>query len=207
MKITELFSNEYKRIKTFWDGGFQYHVYRTGIAFFVLMSLSFVVCLLFPTLHKQILAKIAEYFTSANLTNDAGNLSALAILKNNLVACAFTTLYGLIPFVYFSALSLGLNAMILGVMGAYFIAIQHDSLTYFLGIVPHGIFELPAIILSVALGLYLCNQVNGRIRKDQAAKPILESLNECSRIFLLVITPLLLLAALIETYITLYLVR
>lgn len=205
MSITGLFTDEYKKIKVFWVSGFRYSVYRTGVAFFALMLLSFAVCLLFPTLHKRILAEIASYFAGVDITDGTGHLSAIGLLRNNLTSCALTILYGLIPFVYFSALSLGINSMILGVIATYFVAVKHDILTYVLGIAPHGIFELPAIILSVALGLYLCSQVTRRIRRDQTATPVLECLNECSRVFLLVITPLLILASLIEAYITPYL--
>lgn len=65
-------------------------------------------------------------------------------------------LYGLIPFVPLSALALGTNALLLGAFAALY---QHHGIglgVYFIGILPHGIFELPALILSCALGLLIC---------------------------------------------------
>ena len=38
---------------------------------------------------------------------------------------------------------------------------------YLVGILPHGIFELPALVLFCAAGLYLCSRVTARVRGDK----------------------------------------
>ena len=74
-------------------------------------------------------------------------------------------------------------------------------LKYLLGILPHGIFELTALILSAAMGLYLCSTVTNSLRKKQTGV-LRPALRRCCQILYLWVLPLLFMAALVETYIT-----
>lgn len=79
-------------------------------------------------------------------------------------------LYGLIPFLPLSALALGTNALMLGAFAAIY---QQQGIglgVYVLGVLPHGIFELSALILSCALGLLICRTGTERILK-RAIRP------------------------------------
>ena len=58
-------------------------------------------------------------------------------------------------------------------------------------LLPHGIFELPAIFISIGLGLKIGEKV---IKRDNPGLFLLDSL----RVFLLIILPLLIIAAIIE---------
>lgn len=58
-------------------------------------------------------------------------------------------------------------------------------------LLPHGIFELPAIFISIGLGLKIGEKV---IKRDNPGLFLLDSL----RVFLLIILPLLIIAAVIE---------
>lgn len=110
-------------------------------------------------------------------------------------------LYGLIPFVPLSALALGTNALLLGAFAALY---QHHGIglgVYFIGILPHGIFELPALILSCALGLLICRTGTEKLRKRSDVS-FLHRVLDCNRVFLSFVAPLLLVAALVEAYIT-----
>lgn len=110
-------------------------------------------------------------------------------------------LYGLIPFVPLSALALGTNALLLGALAALY---QHHWIglgVYFIGILPHGIFELPALILSCALGLLICRTGTEKLRKRSDVS-FLRRVLDCNRVFLFFVAPLLLVAALVEAYIT-----
>lgn len=70
-------------------------------------------------------------------------------------------------------------------------------------ILPHGLLELPALIISFAVGLFVCGQVTRRLfRKDESALHVWDCLVLISRVLLLVLIPLLAAAALIEAYIT-----
>ena len=69
------------------------------------------------------------------------------------------------------------------------------------GILPHGIFELPALCLSLAAGLCLCQNINRYIRKNEKGimKPLLLNI---LRVTGLVVIPLLVVAAIMESYVT-----
>ena len=67
---------------------------------------------------------------------------------------------------------------------------------------PHGIFELPALILSCAMGLLLCRTGTERLRRGEGAAPFFPRVMDCLRAFALLAVPLLLIAALAEAYVT-----
>ena len=99
------------------------------------------------------------------------------------------------------ALSLDRNAGVLGVMAAYYSNEGISLLAFFAGILPHGVFELPALILSLAAGLFLCQSINAYIRHNEKGvmKPLLLNL---LRLVALVVLPLLIVAAVMEAYVT-----
>lgn len=120
---------------------------------------------------------------------------------NNITASLLSMLYGLIPFLPLSALALGTNALMLGAFAAIY---QQQGIglgVYVLGVLPHGIFELSALILSCALGLLICRTGTERIFK-KSDTPFFRRVLDCIRVFLTFSVPLLLVAALIETYVT-----
>ncbi|MFR6395338.1 MAG: stage II sporulation protein M [Oscillospiraceae bacterium] len=84
---------------------------------------------------------------------------------------ALSLVYGLIPFLRLPALTLGTNGAILGLFAGYYMRQNISLLKYLLGILPHGIFELTALILSAAMGLYLCSTVTNALRKKQTGCP------------------------------------
>ena len=126
---------------------------------------------------------------------------AAAIFANNLTAAFSAILWGLVPFAYLAAFPLGFNFFLIGALGAYYVRSGSSLGVYLVGILPHGIFELPALVLFCAAGLYLCSRVTARVRGDKEVR-ILRTLSEVSTLFLYVILPLLAAAALIETYVT-----
>ena len=74
-------------------------------------------------------------------------------------------------------------------------------LAYFAGIVPHGIFELPALILALGSGIYLCRKVTDYVRHNEKGVmgPLMKDL---LRLFVMHIIPLLVAAAMMEAYVT-----
>ena len=73
---------------------------------------------------------------------------------------------------------------------------QEEGLIIFLAIVPHGIFELPAFLLSTAIGLRLGREVLKRKGERHLKKELMNGL----RMYLILILPLLFIAALIESF-------
>lgn len=182
--------------------GLRGEVRRTAIAFPVLVLLAFGACMVFPALRDKLVSFVLTLMDSLDVTDQAGNLSAMALFSNNLQACAFVMVYGLLPFVYLPALSLGVNATLLGVLAAWYVSEGQSLAVYLASLLPHGIFEIPALLLSIAMGLYLCGQATRRCRKDESALPVWSSLTLASQLFLMVDLPLLAVAAVVEAYVT-----
>lgn len=182
----------------FWREEYGRWVGMTAVAFLVLVVLSYIAGRLFPEIPAAILTYFNEVVADSGIVRDDGSFSALALFGNNLRAMVLSTLYGFIPFLYLPALSMGVNAILLGMVAS---SVNGQWLLLAAGILPHGIFELPALCLSLAAGLCLCQNINRYIRKNEKdiMKPLLLNI---LRVTGLVVIPLLVVAAIIESYVT-----
>ena len=173
----------------------------TAAAFLIICLLGFGVSLF----NKSIPEFVVNYFTQmvqdGNIVTGDGTIHFGALLANNLRAAAISVLYGFIPFLYLTALAVGMNALILGVLAAYYVSNGTSLLIYFAGILPHGVFELSALLIAFALGLLLCRRITQYVRKNTKGmmKPLLCNI---ARSFVMHVLPLLVMAAVAETYIT-----
>lgn len=183
-------------------GGLGYEVQRTAAAFIFLMALSFIICMVRPELAERLADYLLALMGDKQVVTADGTLSAPLLFANNLRACMVTMLYGLLPFLYLPALALGMNAMMLGVMAAWYAAEGISPLAYLAALIPHGILELPALFLSFGTGLYICGQLTRRCRKAQNARPLWACMTLASQILLSVLVPLLLAASFVEAYVT-----
>lgn len=120
------------------------------------------------------------------------------ILLNNSLVLFLVVIFGLI-FGIFPFLVLFSNAVLLG-MVAFFAKTMFSWPVFFLATMPHGVIEVPALILSCAIGYRLGITVFDRIFKKQGSIKL--ELNYALNSFLKVILPFLALAALIEVFIT-----
>lgn len=182
----------------FWREEYGRWVGMTAVAFLVLVVLSYIAGRLFPEISAAILTYFNEVVANSGIVRDDGSFSALALFGNNLRAMVLSTLYGFIPFLYLPALSMGVNAILLGMVAS---SVNGQWLLLAAGILPHGIFELPALCLSLAAGLCLCQNINRYIRKNEKGimKPLLLNI---LRVTGLVVIPLLVVAAIMESYVT-----
>lgn len=182
----------------FWREEYGRWMGMTAVAFLVLVVLSYIAGRLFPEIPAAILTYFNEVVADSGIVRDDGSFSALALFGNNLRAMVLSTLYGFIPFLYLPALSMGVNAILLGMVAS---SVNGQWLLLAAGILPHGIFELPALCLSLAAGLCLCQNINRYIRKNEKGimKPLLLNI---LRVTGLVVIPLLVVAAIMESYVT-----
>ncbi len=182
----------------FWREEYGRWVGMTAVAFLVLVVLSYIAGRLFPEIPATILTYFNEVVADSGIVRDDGSFSALALFGNNLRAMVLSTLYGFIPFLYLPALSMGVNAILLGMVAS---SVNGQWLLLAAGILPHGIFELPALCLSLAAGLCLCQNINRYIRKNEKGimKPLLLNI---LRVTGLAVIPLLVVAAIMESYVT-----
>lgn len=194
-------SPAFHELKSLWEDGLGTEVIRAAISFLILTAISLAVFLALPELREEALAWITNLMLGKDLMADNGQISFLALFANNFQACLSIMLYGLFPFISLAALPMGINAGMLGVMAAHAI-VSGQVLPLLVGILPHGIIELPAMVFAFGMGLYVCGQMTRRCKKDKTAHSLLECLELISRSLFLLLVPMLVVAALIEAFIT-----
>lgn len=187
-----------RAIGDFWRAEYGRYVGMTAAAFLVLLVLAYAAGRLFPDIPVTVISAFNEDIAGSGIVQEDGSFNVLALFANNLRAMVLGILYGFIPFLYLPALALGVNAAILGMLASL---IDGQWLLLAAGILPHGIFELPALFLSLAAGLCLCKNINAYIRKNEKGimKPLLLNV---LRVTVLLVLPLLVIAAVMETYVT-----
>ena len=144
----------------------------------------------------------------ANLDSLGQTLPAPILFFHNARTTVVFLLLGLISFGTLGlTLFIGNIALVGGVLGAAQLVGYSPLLALAAGILPHGIFELSAIILATAAML----RVGAQLVTPQADKSVGEilliSLADWFRIFVGIVLPFLAIAALIEIYITPLLIK
>ncbi len=124
----------------------------------------------------------------------------LNILGNNVEAMLMVVLLGIFAGV-FSLTFLLANGFVVGVF-LYLYYIQGLLPLFVMGILPHGIFEIPAMLISAAIGFRIGATVVRKIFRKKES--LTYELAEGIRFTVLYIIPALILAAFIEAYITPY---
>jgi len=125
-------------------------------------------------------------------------LIMLAIFLKNLMACTMSVLlglgFGLVPLLVLSS-----NGFMIGVVS--YAIIHKQSVLYLLaGILPHGIIELPTILLGISIGFRLGYLLVLTILGEKA--DLGDETRTAVHFLVRWFVPLLLLAAAIETFIT-----
>lgn len=96
-------------------------------------------------------------------------------------------LFGVLP-VLFSLY----NGYILGFVGK--LSVSAEGASSLLWLLPHGIFELPAVFISLGLGLKLGTFIFHKNKAEIFKEYIIKSL----KVFILIVIPLLIIAGIIE---------
>jgi len=138
-----------------------------------------------------------------DISNLEGSISAPFLFMNNTRAVAVIFLAGLVSF---SVLGILLYMVNIGLIGGLFAVFEllgmHPWPLFLAGIVPHGVFEIPALMIGSAVALYMGVSIVTPQTGKSMGEVILELFADWVKIFLGVVVPLLAVAALIESYIT-----
>lgn len=194
---------QYHKDAVFFRSELRLYLRNAIIAFIAIILIVYAASLFLPDILNALVAYMQAVIENADIVTDDGGFSALNIFGNNLRASIMGTVFGCIPFLYLTALPIGLNAAVLGAMAAYYQVNGQSLLLLAVGIVPHGIFEIPALLIAFACGLYLCRELTRRILGRQEAFPPLSNVFlSIVRVYLTLVIPLLIIAALVEAYIT-----
>ncbi len=164
--------------------------------------LGFGISLIRPDMAMAVIQNFIDQIADSGVIDDAGQISVFALLMNNWRAMLISALYGLVPFLFLPLVSLLTNGLMVGVMFGIYQANGMSLLTLLAGLLPHGIFELPALIFSVACGLRLCKNMCLLVINSPQKIPFLTLAEDLLRVLVLVIAPLTMIAAVIECYVT-----
>ena len=137
--------------------------------------------------------KIFEFVKEILLKTDGMSQNQLIgfIFFNNIQSSFFGMAFGIFLGI-FPVIAAIANGYLLGFVAN--LAIQDGGLLSLWRIFPHGIFELPAVFISFALGLRLGASIFSRKKFGNLNKNFISSL----KTFILIIIPLLIIAAIIE---------
>lgn len=131
------------------------------------------------------------------------NLSAETLFWHNLRAMLLILVIGFFSFGVLGLLIFLVNiAVVGGVLAISKLVGLSPLLVFAAGILPHGIFELPALILASSAILYLGVRLVTPLQNKTIGETMIETLADVIKIFLAVCVPLLLLAAFIEFNLT-----
>lgn len=192
---------QFALLRDFYQREFWSSVRMLALAFAAILVLAFLASLIFKDAAGRIIQVYAAAVSESGLIGEDGSISALAVFGNNVRATLLTVAMGFVPYLYLPALPLGTNAGILGLFGGYYVSSGHTILAYLAGVIPHGIFELPALVLSLTIGITLCRSLVDYMRNNPKGvmKPLLLNM---ARVYVLNVVPLLFVASFIEVYIT-----
>jgi len=107
---------------------------------------------------------------------------------------------------FFPFLSLWGNGTVVGLLYGKFIAEGGNSLVFLMGILPHGVIEIPAILIAASQGFRLGKEIISPPPGKSRSESLRVNIRKGLKLFALII-PLLLIAALIEVYISAYLFK
>lgn len=155
-----------------------------------------------PDAVGEVLEAFQRMVLEAGVIDDTGNISVFALLGNNWQAMLTSAAYGAIPFLFLPMISLLSNGALLGLLAGYYRSAGLSMAAYLAGILPHGVFELSALVLSIACGTCLCRNLCYMVLGSPRRVPLVELFSNLLRVLLLLVLPLTTAAALIECYIT-----
>lgn len=179
-------------------------VFRTCMeAFFILTGIFSLLVTLKPELGSAYIQLFESIVEQLGADEELTKFEMFNLLfSNNLSATATTAISGFIPFFFYPAFTLGLNTFSLAAMGAESLKQGLSLAAYIAGILPHGIFEIPALMYACAIGICHCKLITRAILRREQPAPWREQVVSLSLVFITVMVPLLLIAAVIESFIT-----
>jgi uncharacterized membrane protein SpoIIM required for sporulation/ABC-type transport system involved in multi-copper enzyme maturation permease subunit len=137
------------------------------------------------------------------LAHMSGSLNAQLLFLNNTRAIIVMFVAGLFSFSVLGVLFYMVNIGLIGGLYALFELLGVQPLPLFLaGVLPHGIFELPALMIGSAAVLYMGVAIVTPQTGKSMGEVILELLADWAKIFVGLVMPMLAIAAVIEAYVT-----
>lgn len=138
-----------------------------------------------------------------DLTNLREHLNAPFLFLNNTRAVALIFFAGMVSFSVLGVLLYAVNISLIGGLFALFEILGVNPVPLFVaGVLPHGVFELPALMIGSAVVLYFGAAIVTPQTGKSMGEVIIELCADWAKIFIGLVVPLLAIAAIIEAYIT-----
>jgi stage II sporulation protein M len=176
--------------------GLRLYILAIILIFAVFFAIGYAAVVAMPDMGSTVVSSFKQEVSPLKELSPLGMM--IGIFANNAFKCLLVMVLGLglgiVPIGFVLA-----NGLILGVVVA--VTLKSTSLLYVLvGIVPHGIFELPMVFISAAIGLKLGMDVlKAAMGKE---KNLMDKFVESLLIFIVWIFPILFVAACVETFVT-----
>lgn len=179
----------------------------SAVLFILTAVLAYIYFLYHPEQAQSVFAKLAEILRR-KIPLQSGFKQALAIFINNSMGSFLALFLGLIPFLFLPALSIISNGTAMGIVSAVSTTQGLNPFKVFISIAPHGVLELPALFYAAGLGIYISREIIKHLFfQEYIGESFITLVKKIVITFMGVIIPLLLVAALIESFITPLLVR
>lgn len=189
-------------LKSFLKGSFRRIALICAMAFLVIAAVGAGCAMAYPEIVEQILEGFQQVVEQAGVIEGDGSFNMFALLKNNWNAMLMSLLYGVFPVSFLPLISLFSNAFLVGVMGGWYATNGLTVSAYLAGLLPHGIFEIPALILAISCGICLSvNSTRILLRHPKRVK-YLDMVCDLLRVMLFLVAPLTVAAAVVECYLT-----
>jgi len=154
------------------------------------------------SLDEQEMVKFQERISTAGgVTSDT--VTALYLFVHNIQATLTIGFFGLFSFGVLGVILYIINTSVIGGLFGFLKLQGFQLMPLFLnGILPHGIFEIPALILSCAAVFHIGLELITPQTRRTIGEVLLEALADWARIYVGLVVPLLAIAAVVEAYVT-----
>jgi stage II sporulation protein M len=168
----------------------------TFLLFFTTLTVGWVGSAQNPHIGEDLL-KLFEKEVAGQMDGQNPTDMFIKLFANNLEACILLFLGGA-SFGILTIFNMSLNGIVIGAI-MEMVSKNHSAVFVAAAILPHGIFEIPAFIISGALGILLAQSL---IAEWYGSGDTAEAAQAYARMFLFFVLPLVLTAAAVEAFIT-----
>jgi len=176
--------------------GLKYYLLAIVLVFATFYAIGYIAVMTVPDMGNMVVSNFKQEVSPLKELSPFGLM--MGIFANNAFKCLLVIVLGLAlgiaPIIFVMA-----NGLILGIVIG--VTMKSTSLLYVLvGVVPHGVIELPMVFISAAIGLKLgMDLLKALLGKNVN---VVDKLVEGLMIYIVWIFPLLFLAAFMETFVT-----
>ncbi len=173
----------------------EFYVKALALMLVISATFGFVTAELFPIEAGEAIEQVKEEIAFIGDLNQI-EIFFLIFLNNSVKAffmMLLGTLFGIIPVLFIL-----LNGYAIGIVISATIA-EIGAISILLGILPHGIFEIPAILIAAGYGVWLGEMFS---KKLKSKTPFVPHLKIVLKKYMKIILPIIAISALIEVFIT-----